>query len=1658
MSTTKKLIKTAQRLIRNILQLGKTLSKQVMNWLLRNLFVFRRHSNSSPAGFVLPTVIMVMLVVTLLTTAIVFRSFDRAKNASNVRVNQAVLNAATPALDRAKAKIDALFADPKLPRGTPSDISLKVVLDESQYNYGDETRVVLPFEFNGQSGIQRVDEQVKQANTIATDETVTTAWRFPVDTDNNGKFDSFTVYGIFFRTPPQVSQGRPPERQPVEARTLPMDEEALLGSECAAAVGTTASLVGSNGWYKVGGDLKRSMFVYTATVPITNLAISANETLSNNTYETYKGNKGFSALEMQEDIARVPLTNNAVIYEDDLEVFAGTNFTLNGRIVTNSNLFVSGTNPKFRQVSSRNSCFYDPENSKIVVGGNVGVGYIAESGNPNAEVPVHLYQGTRRTGDPDVGTQPTKVLRRANKSTTATSAQAAYNGVAYEKRIQHLVTKAEARSAASDPEEVKTEQKKIYDGTDAAEIQKARKVALDRYFRKRTRRVPYAEVPYVPNNLDPENLDSSSITFQVDSGNNDSLRPPDDWIYPFNPSDGKTHTGYAEVALNQNAPQLLPQATDSEIQEESRVEQLVGDRVLVGNNLPALWWDGTKFVGSDKEQPIDDTQWDLPAGNTEPRTRKTRIEPISDAGDTGRDGFWEKKAQEQPQDELDPVGGLRIVTGAGFYEPNLDTDETLADNASNIVWPDWMPVLDEPAADSYPDYLKELPDKPDEPNQRRKRPHLKMRATAVYHYRHKDGKEPIACVATYYDPTNEVTAQNRQRDFGSNNLGSFHDVSGHLADGLDPNHPTRSADSKSLNGITYPPYTQDRSTYGDEVDYNAHLVYPNGRVVNPMLARARAKSYTNLSPAEQAALDSTLCAINIRNGDIAPNSTPTANFTLLHGTIQEIAFLNGKEVKAVDGNYDTATGATTYTLNSRYTLPIEERYPLEIRATVIDLNNLRTNTAGTGSPQEYMLPNSGIIYATRDDALPDASDVLPQKADGFNLENFSFSALSDTDKSNPRIAATDFLLDPTRRPNGIMLIKGRKLWRDFNNYREVEKGLILASNLPVYVKPDQDGGPTDAFNPHEDASGTPQQEFDAAITAASDDADFYERGDGAADRDLNKNFACRVGDPRLPSTSCQSATADNWRPASILADSVTLLSADFRAGFRNEGDYDLRNNQIDNIADIDGGGDDILSAADIHARRLKQGFWNNNFVTNGLSSEMVGISYRDSDYSKFTANTPPLNSSYFNNGITPVQRRIHGSNAAADDATDFPEYVMEICKKLPVSECGDGDWTIIKNNGDEKPASDILGTAASQLIPIAATDQGSGTTAKRPGNQWQRYARRIAFDRDLATHALVLTNNGNPDPIVVQNNGTIQKRSLDPNNVRLTNNALWYVKTGTMPNFLPLSSTLINDPRFVDEDSYKDQQPLLDPILQLQFATNQPGVATTGTVGSVHWIPRATEDTIFNLVMATGDNPSRPVYDFTSPALSHQGDIGSALSIFPRFLENWIDNAGNAKSVEIRGSFIQLKRSQYATAPYYHLPLSQSSLTPSVTPRMGGLFNRPQQYRDGNQNKAPYYNAPDRNWGFDVGLLSQIPDLFSQQFVLPSAGQPNIFYREVSRNDPWVETLLCAAVPTGQTTTADRDGDGQLDDLDGDGTPDQFGTFTYQKALNDSERPNCPTF
>jgi hypothetical protein len=1895
---------------------------KLTNWLLRSLLVVGQRSRVSNTGFVLPTVVMVSLVVVLLTAALVIRSFDRSKNASNARVNEVVLNAATPALDRAKAKLVALLDDPGLPRSTPSDIALynAIANNLDKYTLGDEKPLKILYDIDQDGQIETT--KTNPPTTLENSESLATAWRFPVDTDNNGKFDSYTLYGVYFRSP-TLANGQPNrERNPLEARTKPMDDTSGTGL-CAAATGSAASLVGTTGWYKTGSKIKKSFFVYSATVPISNPPAGGN-------YEKYKGNKGFSAIEYQQDLARIPLSNSAVVYEDDLEISPGPDFRLNGRITTNSNLLTAQTNKPIRlyQVSSKESCYYDEESAKIVVGGNVGNGTFTPpaSGDTRGAVTVDLFQGAGQ----DV-TQ--KQINSTNQSTSNSVPTTAYNSSAYTERINLLVEAQLAKPDTSDPSDVKTK----VASADVSQQAQVRRKELEIYFRNRTRRVPFYEVPSPTGTATAL---GSYTTANVLQGSGDTLRPPDAWSYPTDPANGTAGAGYTGLTLKTD--QL--ETTDPEIQKTLRKEPRLGDRIRVGNNLPFFWWLTNAFVSEQKLQLIQSVAWSDGSPN---RGRFTRVRRLDDLGITDRNGFWEQAAAA-PFNSADlSSGGLRVITGAGVYErknsflppPKYDNPTTPeieagaeyvdpkdANRKYPMVWPDTMPMSPGVNSKVYNNVSSGWVDLPaalptattptiDASTPQFAKGDLRMRAAAVYHYTQDaytgptDYQSPIACVSSYYDPTNNLTARNPSE------LGSGTDVSGEVSG----TQPAFAAGARSNNGIVYgvpsvtaasltgvslPNSTTDLFSGNESstglaarLQYQANLKFPNGRFVNEALREAliRKANNQNLTLREQSAIDSTICSFAILDGSVTPNPG-----LIPHGAVKETTFLDGRQVKALSADNATTPALETFTNDGRnssdininpnngYDLPIEQRQPLEVRATALDMNLLRTKAIGTG---EFLLPNSGVIYASRDDALPDLSDDPANDIDERKLKS-----------------AVDFKLDPTRRPNGILLFNGEKLWRT-NEFRETEKGLILATDLPTYVY-----GP---FNLHT------QQEFKNGDLLADDWGNFYDRR--AAN--INKDFACRKNDPRLP----ECTTGDEWRPATVLADAVTLLSGNFRFGFRNEGDYDLANNNGSRAA---------------IKERLRNGFWNNNFVTNGLSSGSnflvrgTAVTATDADYSGNSATAP--GSSYFNNFVTPVQRRVN-----------FPTYIMEICRKLPVAECQAADWVVgFDRNGDgtldaaerniparqlgqelkntatalsinlDTNGDNILSNAEARWPDVLGTKSpldrlGAGTTAKSAlVESDRRFPRRVAFARDIY-NALVFTEIGNSaaaKPMGVgcpldttgsnpTNNGcqypTTTTSTAGVNMGILADNALWFRTTNTtkgrpfctaqnnpsdcadtndkiayasdeplyyvppeqggskliLPDTPCFTGTGIVDCKATDEagtfnlnlpkypgnpsppykaasdyticmtsssgnagttNNYEstgnelqngarcpgapndgttlainnaydtlramadtapagtldaaggtftasravnivtvpdfdngavinlnaggqtdpifvikggslhfganctttaaqngsncgagikvnlngvnpnnvfwalsgapqfenvnssnggtvvsgnfigstsspsigtnvtvnggrflgfqtaptvggnavvraitaDAQPLLAPVLQLQNTTSTPSNVTTNSiVRGTQWLQRATETT-FNLVSATGDTPARvdPKATPTTPTEDNGG-----LHNFVRFLETWNTGGGTTGSVKSRisGSFIQLKRSNYATAPW--LPVISGFTPPS-------LFDyTPSYVTDNNDGQVPYYTPPTRQWGFDVALLSQLPDLFSQRFTVPPAGAPNEFFREVGRDDAWVKSLLCASV--------------------GDKTAPNTYTYSNAYAADSSELPVVPS-
>ncbi len=1098
--------KNSTRFIRRFLA---NIKKQLI-WLLRTVFSSQKQQQSANAGFVLPTVVMVSVVVVLLTTAIMFRSFDRLKNANNVRVNESVITAATPAIDRSKAKISKLLQDKTLSKTTPTDNDLynALVNNIDKYTFGDETKLTLSLQ--RQPSLQ-------------------TAWRFPVDTDSNGKFDSYTLYGIYFKTPPVGISGQYSRaRNALEARNPPV-VKGTLNANCGS---TNTSLVGNTGWVRQDNEIKKAFFVYTAVARITDPP--------NTNYEVYNRdipNSLAGAVEYQQDRVQTPTNNNAVVYDDDLELNSSTN--LNGGVFTNSNLLAAGSvsNIKLYQVSGKASCFYKPKNAKIIVGGNLALGKFTDASDTGGAT-VDLYQG--KTSNVTTGS--------LTKSVTNSPKDTAYNNLAYIRRINKLIDAqiAADSTGANDPTEVTNglalKQTALGITFNSTETTKYRRQQLEIYFKRRTRRVPYTEVAVDATETYPNPLLQGSA---------DTLRPIDSWVYPTDPTDGKTGGSYTNLSLNISGTSLEPKVSDpKELKKNSGKEGLLGDRVLVSNNLPELRWDTSKnqFIGSYTEdtQDITGITWNLPSGTTQTRTRPSLVRNLADIGSTERDGDWELAAAKVPTSTTGPVGGLRVVTGAGVYLSKNDTPSSINSNVKTIL-PDNAGTISSTDTTT---------------------PYLKMRATAVYHYKSTDYNaqtpKPIACVSSYYDPTDNKSYKNMDSLPDASNL-------------------EKDEDGKSNRGIVYPAPTKTVSDYATALTYLSQLKYSNGRFIDEgLLARALAKTPANRTISEQSGIDAQICALQILDSSLSNN-----NSVIPHGAIFETFFSDQRETR-------------------------------KVRATVLDLNLLRTKTIG-GS--EYLLPNSGIIYATRDDALP---DISAGNTDAGKLES-----------------PVDYSDDTTRRPSAIILIKGGKLWRT-NTYKEEEKGLTLATNLPAYIKGD--------FNLHT------QEEF--TQTLADDWNNFYTR------TTFNNNFACRSRDSRFPNCT----TGDEWRPANILADAVTLLSGDFdfkELGYTIGSQQTAKNDTTFNL---------IIAAGDNPAKPTVDNGGLNNLVRvienwtsrkiklNGAFMQVKKSAYATGTNPPQTLNNPPTRQWSYDVGLLFQSPDLFASKLAVTPPEPPDEYLREVSR------------------------------------------------------------------------------------------------------------------------------------------------------------------------------------------------------------------------------------------------------------------------------------------------------------------------------------------------------------------------------------------------------------
>ncbi len=343
--------------LRQVLRLPQAVLKRLVTGLLQLVLLANRPARLARSGFVLPTTVLLVLVVVLTATALTYRSFTRSDIAISEREQQVIANAATPAIDRGKAKIEFLFrTDQRFPSGIPaSDVLADLMLVRS--NYAGYTGRVSPLA--GANDPYTLPDETRVD--IDGDGIADNAWMFTADIDGNGTIDAANeriVYSIL------VDDQGPKLGTTVKLESPPSEDKAQ------ALVTRTGPLAVTEASPSCAGALAEGgwQLVQQANNSTLQKNFQVNAFVANNN----NANRTFETLEFQQSRSAARANKWGAWFRYDLDVSPGPDFNWNGAMHTDGNFFTfapsgNGSDKAFRShmISSYNSCLYSQEASEI---------------------------------------------------------------------------------------------------------------------------------------------------------------------------------------------------------------------------------------------------------------------------------------------------------------------------------------------------------------------------------------------------------------------------------------------------------------------------------------------------------------------------------------------------------------------------------------------------------------------------------------------------------------------------------------------------------------------------------------------------------------------------------------------------------------------------------------------------------------------------------------------------------------------------------------------------------------------------------------------------------------------------------------------------------------------------------------------------------------------------------------------------------------------------------------------------------------------------------------------------------------------------------------------------------------------------------------------
>jgi hypothetical protein len=376
--SNRQLAQAFQQFSREAQRLYKTLNRKLIDWLLRSAFVTARRGQSPVAGFILPTVMLLLLVVTLTVGAITLRAVDRNTQVIANTQQKVIYNAATPAIDRARAKIEFLFdpsRDTRYPGGVPKESSYIL---PGMLNNGKGGLVQLPppagyavgedvYSLPGETRLDIGGQDIGSGAGAILGTDNDNAWYYSTDTDGDGKDDATVVYSILFQTPGDktvttggtatttvgserlLSLTDEQKAKDLLVRNAPISNDAKLSGCSIDASGGAASI--QDGWFpdkSSSSKIRKNFQVNAIVIPFNPKAAAVT-------------------IEFQQDRQLDKGNKWGAWFRYDLEVFPGPKFNWNGAMHTEGNLIPGGGSFEAFLVSSPNSCLFQRDSSEISI-------------------------------------------------------------------------------------------------------------------------------------------------------------------------------------------------------------------------------------------------------------------------------------------------------------------------------------------------------------------------------------------------------------------------------------------------------------------------------------------------------------------------------------------------------------------------------------------------------------------------------------------------------------------------------------------------------------------------------------------------------------------------------------------------------------------------------------------------------------------------------------------------------------------------------------------------------------------------------------------------------------------------------------------------------------------------------------------------------------------------------------------------------------------------------------------------------------------------------------------------------------------------------------------------------------------------------------------